>query len=68
MGAVKPGHLLFRLCIYKLIGRKKVFKISKTKLPGAMNIKTYEDTVILLQFLFCRNPVPVAPLFHIAEI
>ena len=68
MGAVKHGHLLFKLCIYKLIWRKKVFKTSKTKLPGAITMKTHEDTLISLQFLSCRNPFPVALLFHVAEI
>lgn len=63
MGAMKHGLLFFSLCIYKLIWRKKVFKISKTKLPGAMDIKAHEETSISLQFLFCRNPIPVASLF-----
>lgn len=63
LGAMKHGHLLFRLRIYKLIWRKRVFKISKTKLPGATDMKTHEDTSISLQFLFCRNPIPVASLF-----
>lgn len=63
MRVMKHGHLLFRLRIYKLICGKRVFKISKTKLPGATDIKTHEDTSISLQFLFCRNPIPVASLF-----
>lgn len=62
------GMLLFRLWIYKLIWRKKVFKISKTELPRAINVKTEEDVLISLWFLFCRNPIPVALPFHIAEI
>lgn len=42
MGAMKHGHgmSLFGLCIYKLIWKKNVFKISKTKLPGAIDKKT----------------------------
>lgn len=64
---MKHEHLLCKLCIYKLIWRKKVFKISKTKLPGAITMKTHEDTLISLQFLSYRNPIPVTLLFHIAE-
>lgn len=49
---------------------EKNVKFQKTKFPGAIHAheKRHEDTLISLQFLFCRNPGPVALLFHIAEI
>lgn len=67
-GAMKHGHLLFRLCIYKLIWRKRVFKISKTKLPGARNIKAHEDTSISLQFFFLQKSNSCCITVHIAPI
>lgn len=64
------GTLLFRLCIYKLIWRKKNlnFKKQSSQELYIHTQKIPQDTLISLQFLFCRNPIPVALLFHIAEI